>query len=67
MPTHQNVAHLIALVEAAKQEADRLGSGAAGPAGHLEQALSAAQALSGSGTRPDEGVRVEDLTTENDK
>jgi hypothetical protein len=58
--------HLVALVEAALAEARRSGQTASAVATSLEQALLAARGLAAPGA-PDEGVRPENLTTDNDK
>ena len=65
--SHSDLTHLISLVEAAKAQADRLGHDAGTTAGLLEQALVAARAISAHGGTPDEGLRLDELTTDNDK
>ena len=62
-----DVAHLVALIEATKAEAARLGPGLGGVPGHLEQALIEARGLLARHCRADEGLRPEDLTTGNDR
>lgn len=64
--TPPDIAHLVALIEAAKAEADRLGAPAAGVSRQLGQASAQARsAQTGGGSN--EGVRSEDLTTDNDR
>jgi hypothetical protein len=65
--SHSDLQKLISLIEAAKAGADRLGPDGGTTAGHLDQALVAARAIDAHGGRPDEGVPVENLTTDNDK
>lgn len=63
-PPH-DVAHLIGLIQAAAAEARRLDlSGSVGRG--LDDALTAARALLGRAGHPDQGVRLQDLTTAND-
>ena len=59
--------NLISLIEAAKAGADRLGPDAGTTSGLLDQALIAARAIKAHGGTPDEGLRPEELTTDNDK
>lgn len=59
--------HLVALIKAARAEAERLGSGAEPVIGALDEAERSAQALLADDGRPDEGVRPNNLTTENDE
>lgn len=63
---HHDLVHLVSLIEAAKAQAVKLGA-AGSVVDHLDQALSVAQALDAEGGRANEGLRPEDLTTDNDK
>ncbi|MBV9078254.1 MAG: hypothetical protein JO048_12310 [Methylobacteriaceae bacterium] len=67
MPSTHDLAHLVALIEAAKSAADRLGPAAGASADHLGRALDAARSAAGREGRPDEGIRPESLTTDNDR
>lgn len=67
MPNAHDRQHLVALIEAAQAEAVRAGEGASAVRTSLEQALLAARGLAASGARPDEGLRPDELTTDNDK
>jgi 1,6-anhydro-N-acetylmuramate kinase len=65
-PGH-DAAHLANLIVAARDEAVRVG-GAGGPVvSALDAALAAARAQAGPTGGPNEGLRVDELTTENDK
>lgn len=61
------IAHLCALIGAAKAEADRLRLDSANIPGLLAEALREAEAILAHGDRPDEGLRPQQLTTENDR
>ena len=62
-----DIVHLVALIQAAKLEAERLGARAGGTAARLDAALVEARAILGNGGRPDQGLRPENLTTANDQ
>ncbi len=64
---HHDVAHLASLIEAAKSQAEKVGPPAGAVASRLAEALVAARSLEAQGGRADEGLRPEDLTTDNDK
>ena len=66
-PAHHDLVHLVALIEAAKAHATRLGSGAGVILDELEQALLAARALESHAGKADEGLRPQELTTDNDE
>lgn len=66
-PSPHDAAHLVALIAAAREEAVRLGSEASPIVADLEAALAGAQARLGQDVGPDEGVRLQDLTTANDR
>ncbi len=65
-PPH-DLAHLLASIEAARAHAERLGPLARRVAALLEEAALTARSLQAHGGRPDEGLRPEQLTTENDE
>jgi hypothetical protein len=62
-----DIAHLSALIEAARTEAKRLGPEAANVASLLADALTQARNIEGHGGHPDEGLSPSQLTTENDR
>lgn len=64
---HHDVTHLASLIEAARSQAQKLGPAAGAVASCLDEALTAARSLEAKGGRADEGLRPEDLTTDNDK
>jgi hypothetical protein len=66
-PDRPDLVRLVSLIEAAKAIADRLGCRAGTTGSLLGEALIAARATESRGGRPDEGIRVADLTTDNDK
>jgi hypothetical protein len=62
-----DIAHLTALIEAAQAEAERLRPDTANIVQLLGEALLQARNIAGHGGRPDEGLRPDQLTTENDR
>ena len=68
MPSSDHdLAHLVALIAAAQDEAARLGARAEAVRARLETAAAQARALEQPRGQADEGVRVDDLTTANDR
>ena len=68
MPASEHdLAHLVALIESAKAHADATGPEAQGIGRLLDEALLATRNLQARGGVADEGIRSEDLTTENDE
>ena len=65
-PAVKTLEHHVTLIEAAKNEAERLQPDTANIAQLLGEALLQARNISGHGGRPDEGLRPDQLTTEND-
>ena len=65
--SEHDLQHLVALIEAARAQAGRAGAVAAQVAASLDQAARSTRALLAGGGQPEEGLRPEDLTTENDK
>ena len=65
--SHHDLTHLISLIEAAKAHAVGLGPDEGTVSGLLDQALLAVRALDAHGGTPDEGLRPDELTTDNDK
>ena len=63
---HHDLAHLLALIEAARSHAARIGPEVGSVSRLLDEAVVAVLALEGHGGRPDEGLRPQDLTTDND-
>ena len=61
-----SLSHLVALIGAAQAHAETLGPEAGEARRLLGEALAAARSADGRGGRPDEGLRPEDLTTDND-
>lgn len=61
-----DIAHLLTLIEAARDEAERLGPRAGGIAGRLQRAAVEARSIASHGGQPAEGLRPEELTTGND-
>jgi len=61
-----DLAQLSALIETAKKEAERLQPDTANIAQLLGEALLQAQSITRHGGRPDEGLRPDQLTSEND-
>lgn len=70
-PPSTDMSHLAALIDAARAEADRLGPAARDADAHLAAAARVIRPEPGQspkeGGRPDEGIRLGDLTTDNDK
>ena len=64
---HHNLARLSSLIEAAKSQAEKLGASGRSVSDLLDQALHSARALGGRVGSMEEGLRPEDLTTDNDK
>ena len=62
-----DLAHLSALIEAAKAHAVRLGPEIRAVCSLLEESLTVVHELQGNGGKADEGLRPQDLTTENDE
>ncbi len=65
--TAPDLAHLVALMEAARAEAERLGPAAETFATRLAALAQEAGSLTGRGGKPDQGTRLGDLTTANDQ
>jgi hypothetical protein len=61
-----DLAHLSTLIETAKKEAERLKPDTANIAHLLGEALLQAHSIARHGGRPDEGLRPDQLTSEND-
>ena len=64
--TH-DLTHLAALIEAAKAHSVRLGPEVRGVCSLLDEALTVVRALQSNGGNANEGLRPEDLTTENNE
>ena len=62
-----DLTHLVALIEAARSHAQRLGPEVAAACRSLDEALTTVRDLQGNGGRADEGLRPQELTTENDE
>ncbi|MBM0204827.1 hypothetical protein JNW90_18425 [Micromonospora sp. STR1s_5] len=65
--SHPDLAHLEALIEAAKAHAVRLGPEVRGICSQLDQASAFVRELQSNGGKADEGLRPQDLTTQNDE
>ena len=65
--SQHDLAHLAALIEAAKAHAARLGPEVRAVCSHLEESLTLVRELQSNGGKADEGLRPQDLTTENDE
>ena len=61
-----DIAHLSALIETAKTESERLKPDTANISELLGEALLQARSIARHGGRPDEGLRPDQLTSEND-
>ena len=59
--------HLVALIGAAKAHADTLGTGTEEIGRLLDEAMTGARALAARDGRADEGLRLDQLTTDNDE
>lgn len=62
-----DLAHLTALIEAAKAHAGRLGPEMRAVCSLLDESLTRVRDLKSNGGKADEGLRPQDLTTENDE
>ena len=62
-----DLAHLLSLIEAANAQAAKLGDSGRSVSGLLDRALLGARALDTRSGSAKEGLRPEDLTTDNDK
>jgi hypothetical protein len=65
--SQHDLSHLIALVEAAKAHAARLGPEVGPVSRLLDEAIVRVRELQANGGKADEGLRPQDLTTENDE
>ncbi|NNM72237.1 hypothetical protein [Enterovirga aerilata] len=65
--SQHDLAHLAALIEAAQAHAGRLGPEVRAVCGLLEEALTIVRELQSNGGKADEGLRPQELTTENDE
>ncbi len=65
--SQHDLAHLAALIEAAGSHAGRLGPEIQPVRSHLEESLTILRELQSNGGRADEGIRPQQLTTENDE
>jgi hypothetical protein len=65
LPQH-DVSHLSGLIEAALDEAKRLGADAANVGATLAEALAQVQNIEAHGGHPDQGLSPRELTTDND-
>lgn len=68
MPTAApDTSALLALLAQAAAEADRLGPAGVSVRHHLDEAAAEARSVAARDGKPDEGIPVDALTTENDK
>jgi hypothetical protein len=65
--SQHDLAHLAALIDAAKAHASRLGPEVRGASSQLDQASAFVRELQSNGGKADEGLRPQDLTTQNDE
>ena len=65
--SQHDLAHLTSLIDAAKAHAARLGPEVRAVSGLLDEALAFVREMQAHGGRADEGLRPDDLTTDNDK
>jgi hypothetical protein len=66
-PSQHDLLHLSSLIEAARSQAGKSGPELASVGRLLDEALATLRELQASGGKPDEGLRPDELNTENDK
>ena len=65
--SQHDLEHLAALINSAKAHADRLGPEVRAVCSLLGESLTVVRELQGNGGKADEGLRPDQLTTENDE